>query len=1096
MSKFTRKLTSSVAPVVNTPGVWTVNERTQNSTALVITSIVVCDSGYNELDDTAVGTTGGYLKIKGTGFLSTATVYVNGVLITPTVTSSLELRITVPTLTVGTYSLIVFNTAAVGAIWAPGLVVSGFPVWSTTTIATANLAVSTQLVATGDATLVYTLASGSLPPGVTLSSSGLLSGTISPVPSVDTVYSFTVDVKDAQNQNLAQAITFSLSVFYLIPKSLRFRSSASAYLSRTPATATSQTTWTWSAWVKRGALADGTLFSAGVSSLPYATLAFSSNQLVFDCLNSGPTVVGRKYTNALYRDPAAWYHVVAVWDTTNGTASNRMLLYVNGEQVTSFQYSTDPAPSATTQVNSTVAHSLGQFLSAGSPFDGEMAEVNFVDGRAVPIAELGAYSIYNQWLPKKYAGTYGTNGFYLEPKMSTTSYAGYFNGKSGLTVPNSSALYLGGGPWDIECWIYPTTSAVGYIAADWTSGGAPGPSNWVIYLDGTNIVVYATSTGNYQDLGGVTISTTYSLNAWAHVALTYDGTTLRLFKNGAVSASTAFSGLSTSVGSHTSNIGIGIYAYALTYPFPGYMSNLRIVKGSAVYTSAFTPSTTPLTAITGTALLTLQNATFVSQGATFADNSSNAATLTNINALTVTSQSPFSVSMTSLDSSGNANNWTPNNISLTAGPTYDSLTDVPTLTSATAANYAVLNPLSKVGSTVVIQDNNLTFTKSGATYYNYACATIGISSGKFYWEITQGSTTDLTVGITNSVYADGQNGPGYSAGSYIYMAYNGNKRNNNVLTAYGGTFLTSGYVIGVALDMDIGTLTFYLNGVSQGQAFSNLDGTYFPYVSDQGGQITLAYANFGQRPFSYPTLPTGFLPLNTYNLGTDSSIYFAAPISYLVVAGGGAGSGTSYGSPAGGGGAGGYRTITNVLVPSGVSFAVVVGAGAAGVGGAGNTGTNSSFYKLSSDGGGGGYYYYLYPAGSGGSGGGGGSSGAGGTGNIGGYSPPEGYAGGSSNGSSAGGGGGAGSAGGTGSAGVGLTWLNGTTYAAGGYGSTPGANTGGGGTINGGSGASGVVVIRYADSYVAATSTTGSPTIVVSGGFRTYTFTSSGTITF
>ena len=153
MSKFTRKLTSSVAPIVNTPGVWTVNERTQNSTALVITSIVVCDTSYNELDDTAVGTSGGYLKIKGTGFLSTATVYLNGVLITPTVTSSLELRIVVPTLTVGTYSLIVFNTAAVGAIWAAGLVISGFPVWSTTTIATANLTVNTQLVATGDATL-------------------------------------------------------------------------------------------------------------------------------------------------------------------------------------------------------------------------------------------------------------------------------------------------------------------------------------------------------------------------------------------------------------------------------------------------------------------------------------------------------------------------------------------------------------------------------------------------------------------------------------------------------------------------------------------------------------------------------------------------------------------------------------------------------------------------------------------------------------------------------------------------------------------------------------------------------------------------------
>ena len=65
MSKFTRKLTSSVAPVINTPGVWTVNERTQNSTSLVITSIVVCDSGYNELDDTAIGTSAGNILAAG-----------------------------------------------------------------------------------------------------------------------------------------------------------------------------------------------------------------------------------------------------------------------------------------------------------------------------------------------------------------------------------------------------------------------------------------------------------------------------------------------------------------------------------------------------------------------------------------------------------------------------------------------------------------------------------------------------------------------------------------------------------------------------------------------------------------------------------------------------------------------------------------------------------------------------------------------------------------------------------------------------------------------------------------------------------------------
>ena len=485
------------------------------------------------------------------------------------------------------------------------------------------------------------------------------------------------------------------------------------------------------------------------------------------------------------------------------------------------------------------------------------------------------------------------------------------------------------------------------------------------------------------------------------------------------------------------------------------------------------------------------------------DNSGNSLAITNVNTVVTSVQSPFlNTTVLVADSSPNGNNWTPNNISLAAGSTYDSLTDVPTLTSNTAANYCVLNPLDKIGSTAVIRDGNLTFTKSGSGYYNHTSATIGVSSGKFYWEITQGSTTDLMVGITNSLYSQspfGNNPPGYTVNGYMYMAYNGNKYNNAISSAYGATFLTANDVIGIALDVTLGTLTYYKNGTSQGVAFSNLEeATYFPVVSDQGNQITLAYANFGQQPFVY-TPPSGHLAINTYNLdATDTTTtYFAAPISYLVVAGGGAGSGTGYGSPGGGGGAGGYRTAADVLVPSGVALTVTVGAGAVGAGGAGASGGNSSFYRKLANGGGGGYYYYLYPAGSGGSGGGGGgSSGAGGTGNVGGYSPPEGYAGGSSNGSSPGGGGGAGGAGGTGSAGAGLTWLNGTTYAAGGYSGTPAVNTGGGGSQGGGNGASGVVIMRYADSYPAATSTTGSPTIVVSGGFRTYTFTATGTITF
>jgi hypothetical protein len=151
---------------------------------------------------------------------------------------------------------------------------------------------------------------------------------------------------------------------YQINRSVRLRSSASAYFNRTPGSAGSQTTWTWSGWVKRGTLG-GTynLMQAETASTTYTVMQFSSDNLIFDVRNGG-AVVGNKYTSAAYRDPSAWYHIVFVWDTTNATASDRMRVYVNGVRVTAFGTSNDPASSATSHgVNGAVQHRLGAGVS-------------------------------------------------------------------------------------------------------------------------------------------------------------------------------------------------------------------------------------------------------------------------------------------------------------------------------------------------------------------------------------------------------------------------------------------------------------------------------------------------------------------------------------------------------------------------------------------------------------------------------------------------------------------------------------------------------------------------------------------------------------
>ena len=443
------------------------------------------------------------------------------------------------------------------------------------------------------------------------------------------------------------------STDYLLAKSLRFRSSASAYLTRTFPVAGNQTTWTWSGWVKRGTLGQTyrNLFGItnGSNDSGYLGICFGANGIADNLGFQGWTTVYRA-TTAVYRDPAAWYHIVLAVDTTQATAANRILMYVNGDQITSFSSNTNPTQNATLIINSAVAHQISRDIANGGYYDGEITEVNFVDGQALLPASFGATGANSQWLPKAYTGTYGTNGFYL--------------------------------------------------------------------------------------------------------------------------------------------------------PFTN------------------TASTSTLVA----------------------------------------------------DSSGNANNWTPNNISLTAGSTYDSLTDVPTLTSTTVANYAVLNPLQKhdAGYTVALTNGNLSVAityVSGVNMITVPSTVKTPASGKWYWEITVKSTlagAASGVGvITPDSYIESTTPP---TDNYLYVQ-NGNKYTNGTGTAYGSSY-TNGDIIGVALDVGAGTITFYKNNTSQGTAFTGLAATtYYAVVTlnDTGSYA----ANFGQQPFTYAP-PSGFLPLNTFNIAAGT----------------------------------------------------------------------------------------------------------------------------------------------------------------------------------------------------------------------------------
>ena len=215
---------------------------------------------------------------------------------------------------------------------------------------------------------------------------------------------------------------------YDIDNSLRFNDNDSAYLNRTPSSASNRRTWTWSGWVKRSTLgAHQDIFIAGSNASGQLSAQFSWNSS--DGITIYATVSGASadyyfVTNALFRDLSAWYHLVLAVDTTDGTQGNRVKLYVNGEQVTSFSTETYPSQNYDSAVNNNVLHTIGRFsVVSANPLDSYLSEVHFIDGSQLTPSSFGETNDNGVWIPKdcKDDLTYGTNGFYLQFQQTGTS---------------------------------------------------------------------------------------------------------------------------------------------------------------------------------------------------------------------------------------------------------------------------------------------------------------------------------------------------------------------------------------------------------------------------------------------------------------------------------------------------------------------------------------------------------------------------------------------------------------------------------------------------------------------------------------------------
>ena len=196
---------------------------------------------------------------------------------------------------------------------------------------------------------------------------------------------------------------------YQIENSCRFDDGGTPKLTNTPSNASNRRTFTWSSWVKRSSI-NGThvLFGALDASGRDNIYFQDTDKFVIEIMGTVST------TTQVFRDLAAWYHIVVVVDTTQGTNTNRIKLYVNGARVTDF--STGPAyPSQDTDgdINNNVLHVIGKdsWASRTYHFDGYLSEVHFVDGTAYQADSFGEFNKYGQWVPIKPQVTYGTNGF-------------------------------------------------------------------------------------------------------------------------------------------------------------------------------------------------------------------------------------------------------------------------------------------------------------------------------------------------------------------------------------------------------------------------------------------------------------------------------------------------------------------------------------------------------------------------------------------------------------------------------------------------------------------------------------------------------------
>jgi len=625
-------------------------------------------SSYTVTTATAISTSGGYILINGTGFVATPQVTIGAQLATSIgFVSATQLQVQVPAQVNGTYPVYVTNPDGGVAINVPGLTYNQSPVWatgSTLTPGANGTAISIQLSATDDGSVTYVVSSGSsLPSGLSLSSSGLLSGTVTGL-SVETTYNFSIDAIDSYTQKVTRAFSITITVgdsyFPYVSLLLNgdgvnnstnntfidsssnnftitrtgtptqgslnpfgsvwsnyFNGSSYLTMSNNSAFAFGTGDFTMEFWFSTTALGLSqklvTFYPVGSLSGYNAIYINSNNNILYGANGSDQITSNQTITTNV------WYHLAAV------RQSGITKLYLNGNQVGS-NY-TD----STSYLTSRPAIGTDGYSLNTNNYYGYISNLLIVKGTALYTATFTPSTTPLTAVTNTVLLTCATNRFRdistvsnaitvtgspsvqrFNPfgnnssSYSTSTNGGsmYFIDSSNVLTNSTTAFNLGTNPFCIEMWFYWTGGASsGY------SGLCGSASDYKIALSiwNSKIMYGASSTGNSWNILAAESSVgsnTIIPNQWNHFVLCRTGNTFSGFLNGERDLTTTSS---AGIISRTEGYTVGAW-FSTLYYFSGYISNFRFIVGSNPYDATgvtITVPTAPLTAVTSTSLLLL-----------------------------------------------------------------------------------------------------------------------------------------------------------------------------------------------------------------------------------------------------------------------------------------------------------------------------------------------------------------------------------------------------------------------------------------------------------------------------------------------------------